>query len=316
MEFDLVDLQLLIHISEEKSLTRGAERSCLSLSAASMRMKAFEEAVGTQLLYRTKLGTTLTPAGHIMFRHSKLIFKQIDLMRGDMHEHAQGLKGFIRIFANATSISASLPIVLRQYLTDHPYVDVELRERLSSDGVRAVLDDSADIAIVSDDVSTDGLEVFPYGREALVLAAATTHPLAGRERVSFEETLEYPYIGLHEGSALYQFLARQAQIHRSWFSTRIQVGSFEAICRMIEADVGIGILPSSAAYRYARIMSLKVIELTDPWALRASRICVKSFDNLPVFSRRLVMMLTEQFPGEAGQDDKAELAADRTVKEI
>lgn len=294
-----MDLQLLIHISEEKSLTRGAERSHLSLSAASMRMKAFEEVVGTQLLYRTKLGTTLTPAGIIMFRHAKLIFNQLGMMRGDMHEHAQGLKGYIRIFANATSISASLPMVLRQYLTAYPYVDVELRERLSSDGVRAVLDESADIAIVSDDVSTEGLEVFPYCHEALVLATATTHPLSGREKVDFAETLEFPYIGLHEGSALYQFLARQAQIHRSWFSTRIQVGSFEAICRMIEAGVGIGILPESAAQRYARIMSLKLIELADPWSLRASLICVRSFEQLPVFARRLVMMLSDRHsPGD------------------
>jgi len=295
VDFDLVDLRLLVHIAEEQNLTRGAGRSHLSLPAASARVKMLEEAVGTRLLYRAKLGATLTPAGQALLRHARIVLAQIENLRGDMHQYASGLKGHVRLYANATSISASLPGVLRRYLAEHPHVDVDLRERLSGDGARAVLDGSADIAIVSDGTPTEGLEVLPYGSEALVLATAPDHPLAGRASVAFAETLGFPYVGLHEGSALHRFLLQQAQAHRAQLSIRIQVGSFEAICRMIEANVGIGILPVSAARRHARIVPIRIVELADPWAVRDSMICVRSLELLPGFAQRLVAML-----GEAG----------------
>jgi DNA-binding transcriptional LysR family regulator len=300
INFDLVDMQLLIHIAEEQNLTRGAERSNLSLPSASMRIKLFEESIGTKLLYRAKQGATLTPAGIRLVHHARIVMGQLENLRGDLHEYTSGVKGHVRIFANATSISTSLPEILRRYLTAYPNVDVDLRERLSDDGVRAVSDNAADIAIVAGDTRTDGLEVLPFTSEALVLATSLNHPLAARECVSFSETVEYPYVGLQEGSALFRFLTKQAQELRSPLAVRIQVGSFDAICRMIEANVGIGILPVSAAKRYSRVMQIRIIPLEDPWSTRHSMICVRSLALLPAFGQRLVAMLSEA--GSQGMD--------------
>lgn len=299
INFDLVDMQLLINIAEEQSLTKGAERSHLSLPSASMRIKLFEESIGTKLLYRAKQGATLTPAGTTLLHHARIVLRQLENLKGDLHEYTDGVKGHVRLFANATSLSTSLPEILRRYLTEHPHVDVDLRERLSDDGVRAVSDGAADIAIVAGESRTDGLEIFPYGSEALVLATSVSHPLANRKSVDFSETLAYPYVGLQEGSALYRFLTRQAQEQRSQLSIRIQVGSFDAICRMIEANVGIGILPVYAAQRYARIVPIRIVPLNDAWSVRHSMICVRSLALLPTFSQKLVMMLSE-----AGAQDR------------
>jgi len=70
MHFDLIDLRLFVNISEQNSLTGGAERSHMSLPAASARIKNLEDSFGTRLLHRTGQGVTLTPPGQALLHHA------------------------------------------------------------------------------------------------------------------------------------------------------------------------------------------------------------------------------------------------------
>ena len=85
MHFDLTDMQLMVNTGDSHSLTRGAERSHLSLPAASTWVKNLEEHFGTRLLYRTSQGVTLTPSGEAFTRHARTVMAQIEQMRGEMH---------------------------------------------------------------------------------------------------------------------------------------------------------------------------------------------------------------------------------------
>jgi DNA-binding transcriptional LysR family regulator len=291
MHFDLVDLRLMVRIAEANSLTRGAEASHISLPAASTRIKNLEESVGVKLLYRTSQGVTLTPAGQAMVQHARLMLQQIEHLRGDLQEYAKGVKGHLRIFANTTSLGEYLPPVLRAYLLSHPDVNIDLRERLSHDTVRAVSDGQTDIGIIAGTVRTENLEVIPYRLDRLSLVLPSAHPLADAASVDFVQTLEYDHIGLHEASAISSFLRQVCEgLHRR-MKIRIQVGNFEAGCRMIEAGVGVGILPASAAGRHAQSMAIRLVPLNDEWALRAQQICVRSLASLPGFARDLVELL-------------------------
>ena len=290
MHFDLADFRLLVHIAEANSLTGGAERAHLSLPAASMRIKNLEESLGLKLFTRTNRGVCLTPAGQVFLNHARQVLGQLENLCGDLLEYANGVKGQVRIFANTTS-TEFLPEVLRTYLARHPNVNVELRERLSQEIVRAVTEGMADIGIVAGNVRTEGLEALPYRRDRLVLAVAPAHPLAAKPAADFAETLDYGFIGLTETSAIHGFLVEAATRLNRRLKIRIQVGNFTAVCRMIEADIGIGILPESAARRHAKSMNIRLIRLNDEWAKRDLQICVRSLDLLPVFGRDLVELL-------------------------
>lgn len=294
MHFDLVDLRLFVNISEENSLTRGAERSHLSLPAASTRIRNLEDSIGVKLLYRTAQGVTLTPPGQALLLHARLVLQQLEQLRGDLQEYVRGVKGHLRIFANTTAITEFLPAVLPAFLAEHPDISIDLRERLSHDIVRAVAEGRTDIGIVAGNVRTEGLETLPYRRDRLVVAAAPSHPLARRESVAFEDTLDYDYVGLPEASAIHTFVTQAAAEANKPMKIRIRVGNFEAMCRMVEANAGIGVLPESAARRYAVSMSVKIIALRDDWAVRNLQICVRSLELLPVFARDLVELLTAQ----------------------
>jgi DNA-binding transcriptional LysR family regulator len=292
MHFDLVDLRLFVHVADTRSVTRGAERGHLSVPAASIRIKNLEENVGAQLLSRGRQGVTLTPAGQAFAHHARLVLLQLDHLRSDLHEYAQGIKGHLRVYASTTAITEFLPAVLSRYLATHPDVSVDLRERLSSDIVRAVGEGQTDIGIVSGSVRAQGLEVIPYREDRLVLAVPAGHALASRRSVAFSETLALPHVGLHEASAIHAFLHQIARdLHRTTLRLRIEVGNFEAACRMVEAGVGVSILPQSAARRHRAHMDLRILQLKDDWALRKLQVVVRSFELLPSFARELVELL-------------------------
>lgn len=302
--FDLTDLQLIVNIGEANSLTRGAERSYLSLPAASNRVKNLEEHFGTRLFHRNSQGVTLTPSGEAFMRHARKVLQQIENLRGDIYEYSRGIKGQIRMVANTTAMNEFMPAVLSRYLATHPDVTVDLRERLSYLVVKAVVDGAADMGIVAGKPATADLQFLPYRRDRLALVTPAKHALADRTTVAFNETLEYEYVGLSEWSAIHAFLIQAADNLGYPFRFRVEVGSFDAVCRMIEAGVGIGVVPEKAALRYATTMNIRIVELVDAWAERKLHVCVRDLDALPSFARELVQMLQDDVPeGEREQHE-------------
>ena len=293
IHFDLVDLRLMVRVAEANSLTRGADASHISLPAASTRIKNLEESLGLKLLYRTSQGVTLTPPGQAFVQHARAVLGQLEHLRGDLQEYAKGIKGHLRVYANTTALGEFLPPVLKTYLLAHPDVNIDLRERLSHDLVRAVSEGQTDIGIVAGLVRTENLETLPYRRDRLVLVVPRGHALASSPGVAFADTLDCDHVGLQESSAIHAFLRQVCdRIHRP-LKLRIQVGNFEAACRMVEAGVGVAILPESAARRHAQTMAIAIVPLSDDWAVREMKICVRSLDVLPAFARELVDLLVD-----------------------
>lgn len=296
MHFDLADLRLFIHIAESPSLTQGARRAHLSPAAASARIKALEGQLDSRLLYRDSRGVELTPAGHTLLQHARLIMRQVDYLKSEFTEYGTDSAGHIRIFANTTAVTEFLPEVLAGFLAERPGVSVDLQERLSRDIVRGVLDGSTDMGIIAGPVRAEGLQVLHFSTDRLLLAVPIGHPLAGERQVTLRQTLAYQHIGLHEGSTLLTFLRDQVEKLGGQLSLRIQVSSFEAVCRMIEAGVGIGIIPESAARRHSRTMQLALVTLDEPWAVRERSILVRELDALPGSVRALIATLVADGP--------------------
>jgi len=90
---------------------------------------------------------------------------------------------------------------------------------------------------------------------------------------------------------LLSFLRDHVERMGMTLSLRIQLSSFEAICRLVEAGVGIGIIPESAALRHSQTMDLVTISLDEPWAVRERSILVRELEALPGTVRALIATL-------------------------
>lgn len=84
------------------------------------------------------------------------------------------------------------------------------------------------------------------------------------------------------------FLREQVENRGTTLTLRIQVSGFEAVCRMVEAGVGIGVLPESAARRHQRTMRLEIVALDEPWAVRERDMLVRKLEALPACVRALI----------------------------
>jgi len=293
MRIDLVDLRLFLNVCDAASITHGAERANLALASASARIRGMEERLGVALLTRKRRGVELTAAGRGLAEHARIVLAQIDGMMGDLVTHARGLKGSIRLLSNTAALSEHLPRVLAAFLAANPGIDIDLEERESADVVAAVAAGAADIGIASDALLSDAIEAYPFRADRLVLAVPRGDALARRRRVALADVIDRDFVGLAQESALQRHLAGHAARLGAALKLRIRVGGFDAACRMVEAGVGIAIVPEAAARRCGRTMAIRGVPLADAWAARRLAICTRKGRALPPPARRLVAYLRQ-----------------------
>src|SRR5689334_10294399 len=287
MRFDFTDLNLFRHIVEAGSITHGAERSNLALAAASTRIRKMELAFGTPLLTRGRQGVTPTQAGRTLLQHARGILAQSERLQEDLSPYARGLAGQVRVLSNTNALTEFLPETLSSFLTQYPDISVDIEERLSDEIVGLIAEGSGDIGIVAGTVDFGGLQTFPFRSDRFVLVVGKQHRLAGRDRIGFAEVLDYDMVGLDRASAIQRFLAEKASRIGRAIRLRVQLRSFDAICRLVECNVGVGIVPETTVRR-SRGMAIKAVQLTDAWAPRDLTICVRDLKALPPYARQLV----------------------------
>ena len=288
MRFDLIDLKLFVHIAEAPSLTRAARSMYMSPAAASVRIRGMEVQLGVTLLYRDSRGVELTEAGKRMLVHARIILRQVGYLQSEFADYSGAPSGHVRIFANSTAVTEFLPEILAGYLANNPGVTIDLQERMSRDIVRGVLEGATDMGIIAGPVTVSGLQVLKFSTDRLVVITPKNHELEGRDALTLKDITGYQHVGLHAGSTLSSFLRERAEEIGSVMHWRIQLASFEAVCRMVEAGVGISVVPESAALRHSRTMDLTVHPLADSWSARERSILVRELDALPGCMKSLI----------------------------
>jgi DNA-binding transcriptional LysR family regulator len=288
VRFDIPDLSLFRHVVEAGSITQGAARAHLALAAASTRIRNMEDAIGAALLIRNRQGVTPTQAGRTLLQHARTILAQAEKLREDLGAYSGGFFSQVRILSNTNALTEFLPDVLSSFLAAHPHVSVDLEERLSDEIVGLIAEGVGDIGIVAGTVDTSRLMTFPFRSDRFVLVVSSDHPLARRETIAFADVLDYDFVGLDRASALQRFLADKASRIGRPLKLRVQLRSFDGVCRLVERRAGIGVVPETTVHWAARSMAIKQVDLTDAWAMRDLTICVRDLESLSAFARQLV----------------------------
>jgi DNA-binding transcriptional LysR family regulator len=235
---------------------------------------------------------TLSPAGDSMLHHARMMLSNVEKIAIELSEYAQGIRGHVRMLANLSAIIQFLPEDLRRFFDAHTLLRFDLQERPSTGVIHGIAQDAADIGICFAEVATRGLASFPYRRDHLVLVVPAHHPLAERSAIHFIDTLDFEHITLHTATSIYlrsQYTANQAgKVMR----VRVHVPGFDAVCRMVQAGMGIGIVPDRAFDVLSEGMNLRSIPLLDPWAERELKIVVRDPERLSATSRLMFDYLT------------------------
>ncbi|MEM5365176.1 LysR substrate-binding domain-containing protein [Paraburkholderia azotifigens] len=292
---DIVTLRLFIAVIEEASIAKAAEREHMAPSAVSKRLADLEHMLSVPLLERHRRGVSMTSAGEALLRHSRRILGDIERLESDMVEFStttETARGHIRAAANESALFGFFPDALSRFMGDHPNVTVELQPHTSTGVVQAVREGAVEFGIFWGDQPVDGLTVMPCYVDRLVVVVPQAHPLAKRRGMRFHEMLDHHVILQEPYSTIQALTERLAAEAGKTLRSRIRVAGFDAVCRMAQAGLGIGIVPDYFVTDRAAAMHIADISLDEPWASRLHKICLRSDVETANVTRLLVNFLS------------------------
>lgn len=264
---DLDSLALFVRAAEMRNLTRAAEACHITVPAASRRLQLLEHQLKAPLFERHSRGMALTPAGGRLLQLAREVIASVNHMRAEMANYGRGQGSVLRVHGNTSAMTQFLPGDIAAFQGLHPDVRVVLEECWSEEAARRARAGEIDLGVVVEGADVSGLACRPYRHDRLAAVMRDDEPIDG-DAIAFADLLDHDLVGLEGGSTLTRLLqAHAAQLLRP-MALRVQVKSFEAVCRAVEARLGIGVLPLAAARSFAPSMSLRVVELADEWADR------------------------------------------------
>ncbi len=281
MRYNLITLDLFLCASKYKSLVKAAKEKHLVVSAVSKRILDLEKSVGVNLFYRKKTGVELTPAGLEMQKHCTKIFNSINIMDESIKEYSLVSSGIVRVTANLSSITQFLPEDLSTFSKKFPKIKIKLKEKTSSGVISSVKESLSDIGIFSEHVeNTERLRIIDYKSDTLVLVVPEYHPLVSKLTVKIKDFVKFEMVGLEKGSSLQAMIDKQVQKQNLKMKKKLETVSFEGIRGMVEAGLGISVLPTGAIKPYLKSSKLKIIKIDEEWAKRSIKIAIKNDDSI------------------------------------
>ena len=268
---DPYSVRLFASAARAGSIVRAAQQEHIAPSALSRRLADLEHPFGTPLLIRSPRGIEPTDPGRMVLARGEKLDEELQSLVRDVQSLGGEVRGTVRLYANMSAVIGFLPERLRAFMHAHPGVEVSLLENDTRDVIRACLHDLADVGVGVDMPVPAGLDAWPFASDPLQVVVRKDHPLAKRKSLGFAQALEHSLIGVHQGGALDRSLHERAAALQRPFAPTVSVSSFDAVCRMVEAGLGIAIIPRSAAAAYAGNPRFARLALDEPWAMRELR---------------------------------------------
>jgi DNA-binding transcriptional LysR family regulator len=292
VHFDLVDVRLLVAIASTGSLSKAAASFPVAVSAASTRLRQFEQRCQVTLFTRNASGMTATPAGRLVLEACQRILNETQRLTDNLQELCGQQRVVLKLCASTVANSTFLPAALGPFLADYPEVDLQLTEGTSRAILRDVQAGEIDLGVYDGNQPTGGLLSLPFRDDRLVLLVPHGHQLAGRRQVKLVEALGFPYIGLPGERAMQRFIEDKAIAAGIALRVRVRAPSFDAIAQLVAQGAGIAMLPEAAASRLAQELPLILVGIADSWASRELRLCIRDWQSLPSHARQLVSHLS------------------------
>jgi DNA-binding transcriptional LysR family regulator len=241
-----------------------------------------------------------TEAGRSLVRHVRSLHAQLHALESEVVEFKQGIKGHLRIAANAGAISECLPPDLAAFSQAHPQIRISLEDLTSAETQAAVAEGRADVGIFVPPVLDNRLSCRTYRHGALAAMVPAGHELSTCHAVRFEQLLDHDIVGLHHGAAVQELMRAEAEGQgkplKAHLQARLQVRGFDAIAQLVEAGLGVAVMPAAVAHRFAQLFRVQVLALDEAWAERDYLMAVRTQEVLPAVVQRFLDALCPLSP--------------------
>jgi DNA-binding transcriptional LysR family regulator len=241
---EIRQLRAFVAIAESGTFTAGALRVHVTQAAISMQIRQLETEIGAKVFVRAPRHVILTEAGEQLLRRARHILREHDAALDEIAELAGAERGRLRIgSASAMVLSEQLPSILKELRKQHPAAEISVTSGTSEVLVDQILGGEVDVAFVSLPVDVRGIKTERLSQDQLVAIASPRHKLAKQRTISaYTLAGERLILGERGGNTrrlIDQFFAQAgATLH-----VAMELSRQQAIKRMVEEDMGVGIVP-------------------------------------------------------------------------
>lgn len=241
---EIRQLRAFVAIAESGTFTAGALRVHVTQAAISMQIRQLETEIGAKVFVRAPRHVILTEAGEQLLRRARHILREHDAALDEIAELAGAERGRLRIgSASAMVLTEQLPAILKELRKQHPAAEIAVTSGTSEVLVDQILAGEVDIAFVSLPVDVRGIKTERLSEDQLVAIASPRHKLAKQRTISaYTLAGERLILGERGGNTrrlIDQFFAQAGVTLR----VAMELSRQQAIKRMVEEDMGVGIVP-------------------------------------------------------------------------
>ncbi len=221
----------------------AAEALGLSQPAVSLQIRQLEQALQVRLIERTSRGIKPTPAGITLCEHCIKIDAAVGAAVESVSLHSDDITGTVTVGTGATACIHLLPPLLQELRQTHPLLKVDVRTGNTSDIVRGVEENRIDIGLVTLPAAGKCLSVTPLGTEEFVIILEKDPAERDIKPLSAEDLLSLPLIIFEPGSGTRSLIDEWFRDAGQVARPVMELGSIEAIKRMVRAGLGYSIVP-------------------------------------------------------------------------
>lgn len=246
-------LRAFLALADRASFTRAAEAVHLSQPAFSALIQALEDAVGARLFDRTTRSVQLTPEGRLFEPSARRLLAGMAEALQDLGDQVERRRGRVHIAALPSLAAGWLPALFAEFRAAWPGVELALSDQLSDACVDLVRGGQADFALASGGTrpaDAAGLAMQPLCTDRFHLVCRADHPLASMARPSLRRIAQYPFVHMTRNSSVRQAL--EAALHPLAMNTVLEVEQLATVMGMVEAGVGISVVPTLTLYQFRR----------------------------------------------------------------
>ncbi len=259
---ELAQLEAFLQVAHHRSFSRAAEALFLTQPSVTARIQSLEREIGERLFERTGRSVTLTDAGHAFIPHAQRALTAVQEGTDAIEAVRHGDVGSIRIGASSSIATYVLPGILKHFRETRPRVHVHLTTGNTEDIVERLIAGETHV-VVSRLTQHPEVESLHLYNDDLALVTAPGHPFAQKGRVTIAEAGREPFLFFERSSSyhslIYGMFLRVGVVPESV----MELDSMETTKHMVEAGLGIAILPVVSVDREVASGELTRVEIRD-----------------------------------------------------
>jgi DNA-binding transcriptional LysR family regulator len=264
---DLLKIEAFLRAAENLSFTDTAKQMHLGQSTISHHIKALETEFGVELFERSGAGIHLTEAGRLLLPWARRLIRDSIEIKEMMASLQDKIVGHLRIACSTTTGKYILPQLAARFHNRYPWVKVSIMSCTPEYIVPRLLEEEANLGVLSRETYAEGLESQEFFTDDIVLIIPTNHPWAARHSIDPSELIGSPFILREQTSGTRQVMLIELgkhDIHLDDLNIFLEVGNAEAIVETVSAGFGVSFvsrLAAASALREKRVLAIPVRDL-------------------------------------------------------